>query len=100
MKTINNLDEFNEAIKQDKAVVNFSAPAWCGPCKMFEPIYRAVSEKVDVPLYFVDVDVAPDVAAEVGIAKVPTVLHYSNGEQKGMLQATGTAPFTEQVNNL
>lgn len=100
MKTLSTLEELEEAKALDKAVINFSAPAWCRPCQAFEPIYKAVDEATDVPLFFVDVDEAPTLAAQEGIASVPSVLYYSKGEMQQRLQPTTASLFTEKLNSL
>lgn len=102
MKTLTTLSELDEAKNLDKAVINFTAPSWCRPCQAFEPIYKAVDESGDanVPLFVVDIDVAPELAAQESISSVPSVLYYSHGEQKGRLQPTTASLFVEKLNSL
>jgi thioredoxin 1 len=100
MKTLTTLPELEAAKGLDKAVINFSAPAWCRPCQAFEPAYKATEELTEVPLFFVDVDEASDLAALEGIASVPSVLYYSNGEFQARLQPSTAVKFAEALNNL
>ena len=46
MSLIHYEKNFNELIKKE-AVVDFYA-TWCGPCKMFGPIFEEVSKEKDV----------------------------------------------------
>lgn len=56
------------------SVIDFYA-VWCGPCKMLEPIFAALSEKVpEVQFGRVDVDNAQDIAQEYAIAAMPTCI--------------------------
>lgn len=48
-------------------IVKYSA-TWCGPCKNFAPIAKAVSEELNIPMEEVDIDENPT----EGIMSVPT----------------------------
>ena len=75
-------EEFvNEAKTADVAVVDFSA-TWCGPCKMLAPVLEDISEKMGdkVKFYNVDVDDAPELAAEYRVNSVPCVVMMKKGE--------------------
>ena len=66
-------------ISQDnqKKIIIFSAP-WCGPCRMFKPVLEKISEDLQIPLYGVNIDEEPDLAAELNIRSVPTTFIYNN----------------------
>lgn len=72
-------NDFNSLIK-DKAVVDFSA-SWCGPCKMFGPIFEEISNGYDFNFVKLDVDKANDVAREYGVMSIPTVILFENGKE-------------------
>ena len=81
VKKINAQEFENEAKKAAVAVVDFSA-TWCGPCRMLAPVVESVSEKLGgkVNFYNVDVDEAPELAAQFGINSVPCLVLMKNGE--------------------
>ena len=75
---------FNEIIQSNQPVViDFYAP-WCGPCKAMTPILETLKSKLgeQVKVIKIDVDENPDIAVELEIRSVPTLMIYQNGEKK------------------
>ena len=62
-------------------VVDFSA-AWCGPCKLLEPILDelATEYKDKVTVAHVDVDNAQATASKFRIMSVPTLIFVKDGQ--------------------
>jgi thioredoxin len=53
---------------------------WCGPCKMFAPIYDKVSEEnPSVTFAKVDTEAEQNVAAMCGIQSIPTIMVFRDG---------------------
>ena len=53
---------------------------WCGPCKMIAPFIEEIAaERPDVLVGKVDVDSDMELAAQFGIASIPTVVVLKNG---------------------
>jgi thioredoxin 1 len=68
-------------LKSDKPVViDFWAP-WCGPCKMFAPVFEELSgEKSDVVFVKIDVEENQDLGQKCLIRSIPTLQVYSSGK--------------------
>lgn len=65
---------------EGKVLVDFWA-AWCGPCQMLSPIVEEVAaEAGDVKVGKVNVDEEPVLAIKYGIASIPALLVFENGE--------------------
>lgn len=75
-------NEFNEAIKEGKVVVDCFAD-WCGPCKMLGPVIEELAnENNDYKFYKLNVDDAYEITSKFGIMSIPTILIFENGELK------------------
>lgn len=69
--------DFDKAIQEhDCVVVDFWA-SWCGPCKMFEPTYKKVSEKhPDVLFAKVDIEEEQQLAQDFQVRSIPYVMVF------------------------
>ena len=71
----------NTFIGDGITLVDFWA-AWCGPCRMFGPIFEATSEKItDVTFVKFEIDETNrQTPVKYGIRSIPSVLAFKNGE--------------------
>lgn len=75
------MDEFNTQLKTDKLVlVDFNAE-WCAPCKKMAPALHEIAneQKDKLILLEIDVDKHEEVANELKIESLPTLMLYKNG---------------------
>lgn len=80
LKHIENTDEFLEATKGKKVLVDFFA-VWCGPCNALSPILEKIaSEHEELDIVKVDVDKAPEIASKYGIQSIPTLILFEDGK--------------------
>jgi thioredoxin 1 len=63
-------------VKNNMVIVDFWAP-WCGPCKGFEPVFEAASEKhPDVVFGKVNSDQQQELAAAFNIRSIPFLMFF------------------------
>ena len=90
---------FEDTVSSGITLVDFWAD-WCGPCKMFGPIYEAASEKnPDITFGKVDTEAEQSLASAAGITSIPTLMAFRDGilvfSQPGALPA----PALDEVIN-
>lgn len=97
-----NKDEFNELLKQDKILVVDFFAEWCGPCQMLGPVLESLANEIDnIDVLKIDIDEEQELAIEMGIEVVPTVMIFKNGEKKNVLQGLRSkSEFIEEINKV
>lgn len=81
MATVNvKSDEFEKLILESSIVLVDFWAEWCGPCRMFGPIFEAASEKYpDIVFAKVDTEAEREIAAAAGISSIPTLMAFREG---------------------
>lgn len=106
MATFNlKMTDFEDKLeKNDIMLIDFWAE-WCGPCKMFGPIYEKVSNKYpEIAFAKVDTEEEQDLAMTFGIRSIPTLAIFREKilvfKQAGMLPENVLEDLLGQVKNL
>lgn len=79
--------------------------SWCGPCRMFAPVFQAASDKYpDITFGKVDTEAQPGLAGAVRITSIPTLMAFRDGilvfSQPGALPAAALEQVIQAVRDL
>jgi thioredoxin 1 len=76
------MENLKEKVGEGVHLVDFWAE-WCGPCKMLNPVISELKEKYDgkAGVHKVNVDENQDLAKELGIRSIPTVILFKDGNE-------------------
>ena len=99
------MDKLDDTIKNnDILLIDFWAP-WCGPCKMFGPVYEKLSEKYpDMAFAKCNTEEDHQLAGAFGIQSIPTLAIFREGilifKQPGALPENALEDLISQVKKL
>lgn len=90
----------NEVLKSPIPVIMDFGAAWCGPCKLLDPIMEEIAAEFDgkIKVCKVDVDQCPETAIELGIRSNPTIVIIKGG--KVLDRIVGAVPKKQIVDRL
>ena len=97
--------DFEKLVLKDGIVfVDFWA-GWCGPCKLFAPIFESASEKYpEITFAKIDTDAEREISSAAGITSIPTLMAFRDGvlvfRQAGALPAPSFEELIKAVQNL
>ena len=98
-------DTFETTVTGNDIVLVDWWASWCGPCRMFAPVFEAASEaNTDIVFGKIDTEAEQELSAAAGIMSIPTLMIFREGvlvfSQPGALPAPALDDLVTQVRAL
>jgi thioredoxin 1 len=98
-------DTFKEAVGREGITLVDWWAEWCGPCRMFAPVFEKASEQhPDIVFGKIDTEAEPQLSAAAQIMSIPTLMAFRDGvlvfSQPGALPEKSLEQVIEAVRDL
>jgi len=103
---ITSIAHWNAAVEENTKqiiVVDFTAPAWCAPCRKIAPYVKTIADTPTVvecgfEFFEVDVDHLPDLMKKYQVTALPTFLIFYKGVVKHKIEGASRSKLKDAIN--
>ena len=88
----------NKVLKAERPVIIDLWAEWCMPCKMIVPTLNEIANdyKGKIDIAKINVDEYPELATDLSVMNIPTLIFFKDGKEKGRLTGVNTKEYIEK----
>lgn len=91
-------ENFERTVTENEIVLVDFWASWCGPCRMFAPVYEKASEaNPDLVFGSIDTETEQALAAAAQVSSIPTLMVFKQGSLVFAQPGALPAPALDQV---